>query len=241
MDRRDFIKKAGLASLSLSWINSPSEVVSYQVPGKKLGMIGLDTGHTVAFTKALNGEQAGDKYGGYKVVAAYPDGTDNIKAWKKRIPEFTEQVKKQGVEIVNSIDQLLDKVDGVLLTTIDGNKHLEQAMPVLRAGKPLFVDKPLAASLSDAYKIVEAARKYNVPMFSSSSLRYIEGSKETVHRKVGKVQGVNAYSPAHIEEHHPDLFWYGIHGVEILFTFMGTGCKSVKRTYTKGTDLVVGK
>lgn len=241
-DRRSFIKKTAMASLGLGLVSTASGIYERtgKEKGKRIGMIGLDTGHSVAFTKALNDPLAGDKYGGYKVVAAYPKGTDNIEDWKKRIPEFTEEIKNQGVEIVNSIEQMLKKVDVVLLTCIDGNKHLEQALPVLKAGKRVFIDKPFAGSLSDAYAIVEAAKHYNVPMFSSSSLRYIDGAKEIAEGKIGKVIGAETYSPAHIEEHHPDLFWYGVHGVEILFTIMGTGCKSVKRTFTENTDVVVG-
>ncbi len=203
-------------------------------------MIGLDTGHCVAFTKSLNDPLAGDTYGGYRVVAAVPEGTDQIEVWKNRIPEFTAEVKSHGVEIVNSIPELLQKVDVVIITCIDGNKHLEQALPVLKAGKRLFIDKPFAASLSDAYAIVEASKHYNVPMFSSSSLRYIDGVDEIALEETGAVIGADTYSPAHLEEHHPDLFWYGVHGVEILFTVMGTGCRYVSRSHTEGTDVVTG-
>lgn len=241
-DRRSFIKKTAMAGVGLGLAGSAAGMSSgsEKPRGKRVGMIGLDTGHSPAFTKSLNDPTAGDKYRGYKVVAAYPKGTDNILDWKNRIPEFTEEVKSQGVEIVDSIEDMLEKVDVVLLTTIDGNKHLEQVLPVLKAGKPVFIDKPFAGSLSDAIAIVEAARKYDVPMFSSSSLRYIEGGKEISGGKVGKVIGVNAFSPAPIEEHHPDLFWYGVHGVEILFTVMGTGCRSVQRTFTENSDVVTG-
>ena len=241
-DRRSFIKKTALASLGIGLAGSATGIsTGTEVPrGKRVGMIGLDTGHSSAFAKSLNDPLEGDRYRGYKVVAAYPNGTDNILDWKNRIPEITEEVKNQGVEIVDSIEDMLEKVDVVLLTCIDGNKHLEQALPVFKAGKPMFIDKPFAGSLSDAIAIVEAAKQYDVPMFSSSSLRYIEGGKEISGGKVGKVIGANAYSPAPIEEHHPDLFWYGVHGVEILFTVMGTGCKRVQRTFTENTDLVVG-
>ncbi len=241
-DRRSFIKKTTLASLGLglasgvAGISTGPEVAK----GKRVGMIGLDTGHSAAFTKSLNDPSAGDRYRGYKVVAAYPNGTDNILDWKNRIPEFTEEVKNQGVEIVDSIENMLEKVDVVLLTCIDGNKHQEQALPVFKAGKRMFIDKPFAGSLSDAIAIVEAAKQYDVPMFSSSSLRYVEGGKEISGGKIGKVIGANSFSPAPIEEHHPDLFWYGVHGVEILFTIMGTGCKRVQRTFTENTDVVVG-
>lgn len=241
-DRRSFIKTTAIAGLGLGFINTASGLYRTEAGdnGKKIGMIGLDTGHCVAFTQALNDPLAGNKFGGFKVVAAYPNGTDKIEEWKNRIPEFTKEVKSHGVEIAGSIEQLLKKVDVVILTCIDGNKHLEQALPVLKAGKRLFIDKPFAGSLSDAYAIAEAARRYNTPMFSASSLRYIDGAKEIAEGKIGKVTGAEAYSPAHIEPHHPDLFWYGVHGVEILFTIMGTGCKSVKRTFTKGTDMVIG-
>jgi predicted dehydrogenase len=187
----------------------------------------------------FNAPNAGDKYRGYKVTAACPKGTEIIREWKDQIPKITEDIKRQGVEIVDSIEELLKKTDVILMTCIDGNKHLELAMPVLKSGKPLFIDKPFTASYRDAYAIVEAARKYNTPMFSSSSLRYLTGV-DKVSETAGKIVGADTYGPASIEPHHPDLFWYGIHGVEILFTVMGAGCKSVKRTHTPETDLVVG-
>jgi len=240
IDRRSFIKKTAVASFGIGLAGSTFGWTKSVEKGKRIGMIGLDTGHSVAFTKSLNDPNAGDAYRGYKVVVAVQEGTDNIEEWKNKIPEFTKEVQNQRVEIVHSIEKMLDEVDVVILSCIDGNKHLEQVLPVFKAGKPVFIDKPFAGSFSDAYAIVEASKKYNVPMFSSSSLRYIEGADEIAQGKVGKIIGVDAYSPAHIEEHHPDLFWYGVHGVEILYTIMGTGCKSVKRTYTENTDVVVG-
>ena len=242
-NRRNFIKNTVIAGIGLGVASNSFGMGKRQnevARGKRIGLIGLDTGHCVAFTKSLNNPSAENTYNGYRVVAAYPKGTENIKIWKDRIPEFTKEVKNQGVEIVNSIEDLLKKVDAVILTCIDGNRHLEQALPVFKAGKPLFIDKPFAGSLSDAYTIAITAKKYNVPMFSSSSLRYMEGIKEISEGALGKVVGTDAFSPAHLEEHHPDLFWYGVHGVEILFSIMGTGCKSVKRTHLEGTDYVVG-
>lgn len=239
-DRRDFIKKTVLTGVGLGVAGSAAGLYGSGNKGKRIGMVGLDTGHSEAFTRSLNNPLAGDKFLGYKVVAAYPKGTENIMEWKNRIPEITKKVESHGVEIVDSMDDLLKKVDVVLITCIDGNRHLEQVMPVFEAGKPVFIDKPFAGSLSDAYAIADAAKKFNIPLFSSSSLRYIKGVEEIADGKIGKVIGAEAYSPAHIEEHHPDLFWYAVHGVETLFTIMGTGCKSVQRTFTEDTDLVVG-
>jgi predicted dehydrogenase len=239
--RRGFIKTAtaGIIGISMTSKVSLLNKENYSQSGR-VGIIGLDTSHSVAFTEALNDPSAGPEFGGYKVVAAYPKGSNDIKSSVDRIPGYTDEVKKLGVEIVNSIEELLPKVDVVLLETNDGRLHLEQALQVLKAGKRMFIDKPIAASLSDVIAIFEAAKHYNVPVFSSSSLRYISGAQEIVQGKIGKVLGADTYSPATIEKTHPDLFWYGVHGVETLFTLMGTGCKSVSRIYTDNTDIVVG-
>jgi predicted dehydrogenase len=242
LNRREFLKasSAGTIGFGIAGRVSPLYEEDSNLQGGKIGIIGLDTSHSIAFTNALNDPAAGPELAGYKVVAAYPKGSKDIKSSADRIPGYTDEVKKLGVEIVNSIDELLPKVDVVLLETNDGRLHLEQALPVLKAGKRMFIDKPVAASLSDAIAIFEAAKHYNVPVFSSSSLRYIAGANEIKEGSLGKVLGADIYSPATIEKTHPDLFWYGVHGVETLFTIMGTGCKSVTRTFTDNTDLVVG-
>lgn len=241
IDRRNFIKAGAFAGLGITLSHSvvAQNLFTGAPEGRKVGIIGLDTSHCIAFTKALNSDDA--DFGGFKVVAAFPtSGSKDIPSSIDRVSGFTEQIREQGVEIVNSVEQLLGKTDVILLETVDGRKHLEQALPVLKAGKRMFIDKPMAASLSDAMVIFDAASRYGIPVFSASSLRYIQGMDEIKSGIVGKVLGAETYSPATVEKSHPDLFWYGIHGVEPLFTAMGTGCKTVTRTYTPGADVVVG-
>jgi predicted dehydrogenase len=212
-------------------------------PGKVLraGMIGLDTSHAPAYVKALNDPKTPAELAGVRVVAAFPGGTrDNPSSWD-RVGKYTEQIRGMGVEIVPSIDALLKKVDVVFLESVDGRPHLEQARPVILAGKPLFVDKPCAGSLADVLEIFRLAKEHKVPVFSSSSLRFSsELVKPLKDKKILPVRGCDVYSPCSLEPHHPDLFWYGIHGVEMLFTVMGPNCKQVTRVHTEGTDVVVG-
>lgn len=208
----------------------------------KVGIIGLDTSHSIAFTKAMNNADAEGNLAKCKVVAAYPHGSKTIESSYSRIPKYTEQIKEMGIEIVPSIAALLEKVDAVLLETNDGHPHLEQVIPVLEAGKKVFIDKPIAGSLKDAIAIFEASKKYNIPLFSSSSLRYGKDTQEVRSGTHGKIIHCQTTSPAGLEPSHPDLFWYGIHGVESLFTVMGTGCQSVKRSTTEdGKIKVEGK
>jgi WD40 repeat protein/predicted dehydrogenase len=206
----------------------------------KIGIIGLDTSHAVAFTKALNAENPAEALAGCKIVTAYPKGSPDIESSTSRVPGYTEEVKKLGVEIVDSIDELVQRVDAVLLETNDGRPHLEQVLPALKAGKPVFIDKPIAGSLSDAIAIMEASRHYKTPVFSASSLRFLGQAREVRNGSAGKVVGCDTFSPCSLEPTHPDLFWYGIHGVESLFTVMGTGCKTVSRASTDDFDLVTG-
>ncbi len=217
-----------------------SNICVAEPPQLRVGIIGLDTSHSIAFTKSLNDSNVRDELVGCKVVAAYPKGSPDIESSTSRIPKYTAEMKELGVEIVDSIDALLDRVDVVLLETNDGRTHLQQALPVLEAGKSVFIDKPIAGSLQDAMAIFDEARRRNVPLFSSSSLRFGNEVTEIARGSVGKVIGCDAYSPCPLEPTHPDLFWYGIHGVETLLTVMGPGCQSVTRTKTQGTDLVVG-
>jgi predicted dehydrogenase len=208
----------------------------------RVGIIGLDTSHVTAFTRLLNDPKAKGHLAGVRVVAAYPGGSKDIPDSANRVEKFTQQMRDEfKVEIVDSIEELVKRVDAVLLESVDGRPHLEQVLPVLKAGKPVFIDKPVAGSLADAVLIYLLASKYKVPCFSASSLRFspgIAGMRD--HPKVGKVLGCDAYGPCSLEPHHPDLFWYGIHGVETLFTIMGTGCEKVARVQTKDYELVTG-
>lgn len=206
----------------------------------KVGIIGLDTSHSIAFTKFLNGKDKKEEFKDFTIVAAYPYGSKTIKSSYERIPGYIEQVKEMGVEIVPSIAELLEKVDCVLLETNDGNLHLEQAYEVFKAGKIVFIDKPIGANLAQAIAIFQLAKQYNVPLFSSSALRYVNQSQKLRNGEFGKVLGADCYSPAALEPTHADMAWYGIHGIESLFTVMGTGCVSVNRMSSEGTDLIVG-
>jgi predicted dehydrogenase len=207
----------------------------------RVGVIGLDTSHAVEFTRLMNDPTATDSRAACRVICAYPQGSRDIESSASRIPKYTAEMEALQVDIVDSIESLVERVDAVLLETNDGRLHLTQILPVLRAKKPVFMDKPAAASLADVVAIYAAARHYETPLFSASALRFSQPALEArAGRLVGRVLGCDTYSPATLEPTHTDLYWYGIHGVEQLFTVMGTGCESVSRVHTAGTDMVIG-
>ena len=206
----------------------------------RAGMIGLDTSHVPAFTRLFNNAKSMEEVAAIKIVAGYPGGTD-LPASKDRVERFTQQIREMGVEIVDSIPKLLDKVDVVLIESVDGRIHLQEAIPVIKAGKPLWIDKPVAGSLADTIVIYELAKKHNVPVFSSSSLRFGTGIQALrKNEEIGPIVGAATWGSCSYSAGTPDMFFYGIHGIEPLFTLMGTGCETVSRVHTKDTDFVTG-
>jgi hypothetical protein len=206
----------------------------------KAGIIGLDTSHVPAFTRLFNNPKADGDLAGITVVAGYPGGTD-MPASRDRVQKFTEQVREMGVEIVDSIPKLLEKVDVVLLESVDGRIHLAEAKEAFKGGKPVFIDKPVAGTLPEAIAVYELARRNKVPCFSSSSSRFGADLRALLgNEAVGDVIGATTWGPCSYQSGTPDLFFYAIHGVESLFTLMGTGCQSVSRTKTATQDQVTG-
>lgn len=207
----------------------------------RIGIIGLDTSHVTAFTRLLNDTNAADHVPGGKVTVAFPGGSEDIESSRTRVDGYTQQLRERyGVRIVDSIQALCQEVDAVMIESVDGRPHLAQVKPVFEAGKPVFIDKPVAGSLRDAVEIYRLARQHGVPCFSSSSLRYYPGLVELKGIDVGDVKGAISTGPCHLEPHHPDLFWYGIHATEALFAVMGTGCEQLVRTAAPDTDVVTG-
>lgn len=208
----------------------------------KLGIVDCDTSHVVAFTQRLNHLNiAEDQWvSGAQVVAAVPLPSQ---VSQERVGPFTEQLRGFGVEIVDRPEALLGKIDGVLVESVDGMVHLERALPFIEAGLPVWIDKPLTCSTSEAKQLVEAARKRNVPIMSASALRY-DLSVQDVQGRIaegGRVLGVDAFTPASTHPRNPGLFHYAVHGVEMVYALMGTGCQRVRCVHQEGVDVTIGE
>ena len=206
----------------------------------KLGVIGTDTSHATAFTGLLNNPTAPDHISGARVVAAYKGGSPDIEESAKRVDEYAAEIQnKWSVKLVSSIADLCPLVDGILLESVDGRPHLAQFREAVKCGKPVFIDKPLAATLADARAIAELAASAKVPWFSASTLRF----SEIQDMQSADVTGAIVWAPGPMEPHHNqlDLTWYGIHGVEMLYTIMGTGCVEASRLSSPDEDVITGK
>ena len=206
----------------------------------RLGLVGTDTSHVIAFTRMLNDPSTPEHVPGARIVAAFKGGTPDNAISAKYIDQYTEELRsKWGVEIVPDIPVLCSKVDGVLLTSVDGRPHLAEARQIFAAKKHVWIDKPLASTLEDAREIARLARLAGVKWWTSSSLRF---AAMITQLKGEAITGAITWGPGPFEEHHLlDLSWYAIHPIEMLYALMGPGCVEVTRTYTDGADEIVGR
>jgi GFO/IDH/MocA oxidoreductase family protein len=201
----------------------------------KLGIVGADTSHVLDFATAFNDPSSPAHVPGARIVAAFRGGSPDLAASRDRIDRFTKTLEeKYGVEIVPSIAELCRRVDGVLLTSVDGRVHLTQVREIVAARKPMFIDKPLASTLEDAREIARVTKDAGVHWFSTSTLRY-----EVAALKTSDLSGVEVWGPGPLEEHHQiDLSWYAIHEAEMLYALLGTGCEEVTRVTSSDADVV---
>jgi virulence factor len=208
----------------------------------RLGIVDCDTSHVVAFTQRLNHLDIAEEQwvDGATVVAAVPLPSQ---VSQERVGPFVERLRGYNVEILDTPEALVGRVDGVLIEAGDGSVHRERALPFVEAGLPVWVDKPFTCSTADAREIVAAAARRGVLIFSASALRYdlpvqaVLAQRETA----GRVLGVDAYTPASTHPRNPGFFHYAVHGVEMVYALMGTGCRRVRCVHTDEVDVAVGE
>lgn len=208
----------------------------------KFGLIGLDTSHVVIFSEEFNNPKAENPIEGAKVVAAWPGGSPDIESSIGRVPGYTKDLReKYGVSIKDSIEEVCEACDVILHTSLDGRTHLEQFKKIAPFGKPVFIDKPFALTTADAKEIFAIAAANNVPLFSSSSLRFTGALTRIVTPETKSlVKGFDVHGPVALEVSNPGYFWYGIHITEMLYAAMGTGCRSVRAVHTEDFEQVTG-
>ncbi|HEY3938607.1 MAG TPA: Gfo/Idh/MocA family oxidoreductase [Bryobacteraceae bacterium] len=202
----------------------------------RLGIVGTDTSHVIAFASALNDPGAKDHLSGGRIVLAYKGGSPEVEDSRSRIDRFAAELQnKFGVRFVDRIDDLCGAVDGILIESVDPRAHLAQMTEALKCGEPIFVDKPVASTLDDAREIMRRAAAAGVPWFSASSLRF--GELQSLEQEA--LKGAIVWGPGPTEEHQAlDLSWYGIHAAEMLYGLMGRGCIEVTRTSSEAADVV---
>lgn len=137
---------------------------------------------------------------------ACPVGSFDFELSYSRISGITKEVEQYGVQMVNTIEEVAEQCDAILVESVDGRFHLEQLRKIVRYQKPIFIDKPFCLCSSDALEMVELARRYETPIMSSSALRFAERLREAlaVHDK-GKIIGADCFGPMEMVDVQPAI------------------------------------
>ena len=208
----------------------------------RIGLVDFDTSHVVAFTQRLNHvgvDPAQWVESDARVVAGCPGDSTMM---PERIPGYAEQLRGYGIELVNRPEDLLGKIDAVMIESQQGARHLERARPFLKAGLPTFVDKPFAGSLKEADALIALAEKHRAPLMSCSALRYAPEVQQAVaqQKDLGKILSADVWTSAALDPGNPGLLHYGIHGVEVLYALLGPGCARVHDLSTEKGGVTLG-
>ena len=208
----------------------------------RVGILGLDNYQAVEYAQFFNSPMAAGDLAGLRVVAAFAaPASDDIKESVDNLPKWMKQIVKSNVKLVASVDELLRSCDAVMIMSVDGRKHREQATAVLKAGKPLFIGRPLAASWEDAVAIMRLAKETKTPCWTCSQHRFSPGFiGMRNHPEVGKVLGCDVYGGCPTDPTHAELYWHALHTIETLFTIMGPGCETVRCTSTPYVESITG-
>lgn len=205
----------------------------------RIGFIGLDTSHVSAFARFLNDPNDPNYKPGSPVTCAWPGGSPDFKASIDRVGGFTQELRESfGVEILDTPEAVAEACDLIFITAVDGRTHPDLFLRVAKAGKPVFIDKPFALSVTEAREMIALAAAEGITLMSCSSLRFSEELLAAVKAGRDEILGCDLYGPMSEEATQPGLFWYGCHTVEMLVSVMGTGCREVRCLKTDGHDVV---
>ncbi|WP_045521362.1 Gfo/Idh/MocA family protein [Neobacillus niacini] len=194
----------------------------------KIGMIGLDSSHCIEFTKLLNDTHHPFHVNGGVIHAVYPFFSENLPISKNRVQQFKETLELNfDLHMAHSIQELAQSCDAILITAVDGDKHLALFKELLPYKIPVFIDKPLTLSLEEAEEIFSLSQKYQIPVMSCSSLRFAESFYKHLVQLQEEVKSLYVHGPLPMQENIPGYFWYGIHVVEMVIAAMGTKVKNI--------------
>jgi predicted dehydrogenase len=204
-----------------------------------LGIVDFDSSHAVEFTRRINRcAIAEDQFvEGAQILYGYPGGAEQA---RDRIELHSQQVIECGVELVSDPREMIGKIDGVLILSVQGDRHLEMASPFLEAGIPTYIDKPISCRLEDLDRLIALAGTHQTMLWSGSAARFADDviTMADKLKQMGPMTGVQVFGPAHESFLNRGLFHYGIHITETMFALMGCGCERISALTSADCDLV---
>lgn len=204
-------------------------------PPLRLGAIGVDSSHLPEFSRRIK-ERHDAGQTPCRVAAFWTDGQHDMPA--DDVAKWGADTEALGAEKFDDLDAMLDAVDGVMVLTVNGHKHLEHATPALRRGLPTYVDKPLTCDTAEAKQLLALAKENNAKCYSASSLRFASELAAVKAADLGELKAIDAYGPGELHDLMAGVFFYGVHTIEMVDALWGPGVAAVSARHGEPRDLL---
>jgi len=223
--RRSFIKKAGVGAALTTVAYSPTSVFASGISGEpayqkpiRIGIIGAENSHTIGYGRMFNIDR---KFPGVEVTHVWGE-TD---AFAKTASE-----KGKIPSIVKDPNEMLGKIDALIVDHRHAKYHLEPAIPFIKAKIPTFIDKPFCYRVEEGKEFLALARSLRTPVSSYSTSAYSEEMLDVKAQvqELGQVNHFISYSPVDIYSQWGGIFFYGVHAVDQILTIFGEDVEKVR-------------
>ena len=195
---------------------------------KRIVMLGCENSHVNTFLSIM--KQDPDKYSDVEVVGVF---SEDAAAMQAVCREF-------GVPAMQSVDQFVGQVDGVVITARHGGKHYPYAKPYLASGVPMFIDKPITVDEQQALALVGECRAAGVRVTGGSCCKYApEIAELRASLNAQDIRGGFVRAPINMENPYGGFFFYSQHLVQMLGELFGLYPRAVQAYRSQGTVNVV--
>ncbi len=194
----------------------------------RIGILGSDSSHALAFTKLCNipDETTGEyAFPNIRITTIY--GHDETQ---------TRNVANEGH--INTIaanpEELLDNVDAAMILFRDGNLHASYALPFIKANIPVWIDKPFTVNIQDSEMLLKEADKHSSLITGGSTCKYshdvLKLAEIAGNGTLGNVISGYMNFPGDINSPYNGIHFYGPHMAEMIFTIFGYDIRSITTT-----------
>jgi predicted dehydrogenase len=200
----------------------------------RIGIIGSDNSHALAFAKLVNFPD--EKTGSYFFPDCRVTGIFGQESTR------TEEVASKGnIDFIAvKPEELMGKVDAVMVVFRHGDLHLKYALPFVEKGIPIWIDKPFTIKNEDARMLIETAKKYHTPITGGSTTKYtadvmmVKNAVENSNSRIGRIKTAVMNFPAGLESEYGGISFYGPHLVEMTMQAFGYNPISVLASENNG-------
>lgn len=192
----------------------------------KIAILGIENSHAWSFASALAPKEGEKHYPDFELIGFYGEsGREDVEHGKKRLADVCSCTR-----YADHYDDFLGEADAVMVTARHGGDHLKYARKYLEAGIPVWLDKPITASIEDFVEVARLVKQYGSTVTGGSTLYYTSGiaeAKKFMQENPDFAIGGAVSAPVNMVNDYGNFWFYTQHLAEMMLSVFGTDVKSV--------------